>query len=139
MNLLQRCARSLYNVAVRYSSTVEMEVWRNGSYSESNQPRIVLFGYYGSPRKNLQKYVDLYDRLGYNTVSCILPEPIMLHYDVHGARTCAESVLRELEVSGAENIVVHCFSNNGTGLYQQLYTVLTEENRAEGFIKVKVF
>jgi hypothetical protein len=114
----------------------EMAIWRNKvEKTERAAPTVVLFGYAGSPRSHLEKFETLYTSLGYSSVCCILPHKSLFAFNIPDIQKCARRVLQEVESSGAETIVAHCFSNNGVALYQQSYSILEAEHRAEGFIK----
>ncbi|XP_023333025.1 transmembrane protein 53-like isoform X1 [Eurytemora carolleeae] len=120
---------------VRFLSS-EMLIWRNEAAERGRiSPTVVLFGYAGSPKSHLEKYETLYTSLGYNSVCCILPHKELFAYNIPEIQKCAEKVLSVIESSGAQNIVAHCFSNNGIALYQQTYTILNTQKRAECYIK----
>lgn len=115
-----------------------MVVWSSNSTGQtepkSRNPTIVLMGYAGSPRSHLEKFEEMYVDMGYRTICAILPQKLLFSYDIPGIQLSALKLAREIEDSGAESIVAHCFSNNGVALYQQLYNQL-HQREGKGLIK----
>ena len=78
------------NVIVRSCS--QFEVWSGSpsaaspTPSTSSPPSVLLFGFAGSKKHQLQKHSKLYNELGYHTLYCILPLQYLFHYDVHRIR-----------------------------------------------------
>jgi len=119
------------NVIVRSCS--QFEVW-SGSPSTtsptpppSSPPSVLLFGFAGSKKHQLEKHSKLYNELGYRTLYCILPLQHLFHYDVHRIRDCAHWVLDSAMRERMERVVCHSFSNNGAALYQQLTHVVAQQ------------
>ena len=78
------------NVIVRSCS--QFEVW-SGSPSAASPtptasppPSVLLFGFAGSKKHQLEKHSKLYNELGYHTLYCILPLQHLFHYDIHRIR-----------------------------------------------------
>lgn len=44
-----------------------------GAVPHENKPIVVVFGWLGASRKNLQKYVDWYSERGYDTIDYLAP------------------------------------------------------------------
>jgi len=105
-------------------SCSQFEVW-SGSPSTSlappatSRPSVLLFGFAGSKKHQLEKHSKLYNDLGFHTLYCILPLQHLFHYDIHRIRDCANWVLDAAAREGMERVVCHAFSNNGAALYQQ--------------------
>lgn len=121
------------------STRIDLPLWtmqpKIASSPSSDSPTLVLFGYAGSSRSQLEKYGGLYSELGYRSISSILPHRYIFSYDIPAIRNCAEQVLDEIDASSSSSIVCHCFSNNGVAMYQQLFTLLQEQGRSKDFIK----
>ena len=78
------------NVIVRSCS--QFEVWSGSPSTTSPTPppssplSVLLFGFAGSKKHQLEKHSKLYNELGYRTLYCILPLQHLFHYDVHRIR-----------------------------------------------------
>ena len=77
------------NVIVRSCS--QFEVWSGSPSAASppsspSPPSVLLFGFAGSKKHQLEKHSKLYNELGYQTLYCILPLQHLFHYDVHKIR-----------------------------------------------------
>jgi len=112
---------------------VHFDVWQNNPTKtiSPSSPTVVLFGYAGSPQKNLAKFDQLYAELGYRTISSVLPHKYTYEYDIDSIRACATQVLSRIDNEKADNLVVHTFSNNGVLMYQHLYYLLKEQKRLD--------
>ena len=53
---------------------------------------VLLFGYAGSSFRQLEKHSLIYNKLGYKTLSCILPLPLLPHYEVQNIVDCSRQV-----------------------------------------------
>lgn len=85
--------------------------------------RIILIGWSGSKRQYIDKYIDLYRKIGYNNIKVHLPslfEPIQ-GVGLYNAKTIAERLYDE----DSERNHVHCFSG---GYY--LYLMSLQRNFA---------
>lgn len=88
---------------------------------------VLLFGFAGSTFKQLDKHSDLYNSLGYKTLSCILPKEDIFHNDTRNVSAFSRSVLDKVTEEGVKSVVTVAFSNNGTAVYQHLVTQLTDK------------
>lgn len=133
------------NVVVRSCS--QFEVWSGSPSATSptplapSPPSVLLFGFAGSKKHQLEKHSKLYNELGYQTLFCILPLQNLFHYDVHKircksktralliilVRDCANWVLDAAAREGMERVVCHSFSNNGAALYQQFTHMVAQQ------------
>jgi len=105
-------------------SCSQFEVWSGSptvslSPPTTSRPSVLLFGFAGSKKHQLEKHSKLYNDLGFHTLYCILPLQHLFHYDIHRIRDCANWVLDAAAREGMEKVVCHAFSNNGAALYQQ--------------------
>ena len=133
MIILRKCLSSNFRL-ISQSRQIHLDVWQHTPKNVSSRsPTVVLFGYAGSPKKNLVKYEQLYSDLGYKSISTILPHSYTYEYDLEGIRGCATKVLDTIDKNGVDDIVVHTFSNNGVMMYQHLYYLLEEQNRLNMF------
>jgi len=108
---------------------IHNEIWECSPCGAAKEPTILLFGYAGSPKKNLLKYEKLYSDLGYRSISTILPHTYIFHYDVAKIRETADRIVEQITQAGSENVVVHAFSNNGVIVYQHMYYILQKYNK----------
>lgn len=92
---------------------------------------VVVFGFAGSPRVQVEKIAAVYQEQGHTTLACVLPQLDTFTYNMPNIRACAHQVLRAAEEEGAQQVVCHSLSNNGSILYQQFVAAVQEEGRLE--------
>ena len=104
--------------------------------SGKNQPpaSVVVFGFAGSPKSQLEKMSAVYTEQGHRTLYCVLPQMVTFTYDMRKIRACAGQVLQKLEEQGVGEVVCHSLSNNGSVLYQQF----TQMAKEKGSVTIKV-
>ena len=95
---------------------------------------VVVFGFAGSPKSQLEKMSGVYTEQGHRTLYCVLPQMVTFTYDMRKIRSCAGQVLQKLEEQGVGEVVCHSLSNNGGVLYQQF----TQMAKEKGSVKIKV-
>ena len=88
---------------------------------------VLLFGFAGSTFKQLDKHSELYNSLGYKTLSCILPKEGIFHNDTRKMSAFSRSVLDKVTEEGVKSVATVAFSNNGTAVYQHLVTHLADQ------------
>ena len=81
------------------------EIWEYNPYGAAAEPTILLFGYAGSPKKNLLKYEKLYSDLGYRSISTILHHTYLFNYDVAKIRETASRVVEQITQTGSEVLI----------------------------------
>jgi len=113
---------------------VHLDIWQSTPVNSSpSSPTVILLGYAGSPKHHLTKFEDLYNNLGYRSISSIMPHKHIFEYDVASIRDCAIQVLDKIQENEADKIVIHAFSNNGIIMYQHLYNILQQQNKMDLF------
>ena len=136
--MLLSCSRTTPSLGlhlVRKCSTFQIHQGAPEERSKTPQPAtVVVFGFGGSPKAQAEKISDVYTEQGHRTLYCVLPQMLTFTYDVKKIVECAGRVVGELEKQGAEEVVCHSLSNNGSVLYQQ-FTQLVKE---QGKIQIKV-
>ena len=95
---------------------------------------VVVFGFAGSPKSQLEKMSGVYTEQGHMTLYCVLPQMVTFTYDMRKIRSCAGQVLQKLEEQGVGEVVCHSLSNNGGVLYQQF----TQMAKEKGSVTIKV-
>ena len=63
------------------------------SSSNGHKMAVLLFGYAGSSFRQLEKHSLMYNKLGYTTLSCILPQNYLFHFDVTKVEDCSKQVI----------------------------------------------
>jgi len=132
MHLMKKCVLINHRINSRLLQPKRLnhnEIWECNPDGAAAEPTILLFGYAGSPKKNLLKYQKLYSDLGYRSISTILPHHYIFHYDIAKIRDTASRVVEQITKTGNEKVVVHAFSNNGAIAYQHMYCILQEYNK----------
>lgn len=94
---------------------------------------MVVFGFAGSPKSQLEKMSRVYTEQGHRTLYCVLPQMVTFTYDMRKIRACAGQVLQKLEEQGVGEVVCHSLSNNGGVLYQQF----TQMAKKKGSVTIK--
>jgi len=97
----------------------------------TSKPTVVVFGFAGSPRVQVERIAAVYQEQGHPTLACTLPQLDTFTYNMPAIRSCAHQVLRAAEEEGAQQVVCHSLSNNGSILYQQFVRAAQEEGRVE--------
>ena len=54
-------------------------------------------GHAGAKRHQLRKFEQLYEDLGYRTLSCVMPRENLFCYDIAAVRECAEDLFAALD------------------------------------------
>mmetsp|Transcript_12914 Transcript_12914/g.16049 ORF Transcript_12914/g.16049 Transcript_12914/m.16049 type:complete len:260 (-) Transcript_12914:2376-3155(-) len=88
---------------------------------------IILLGWWKCQPKHLQKYSDLYARLGYETYSYVATSKVLLGGPViqHvAAVSLMKKIDQKLVEEGCSRVVFHSFSNNGCLMYLACQRVL---------------
>ena len=83
---IQGCSKILMR------SCSQFEVWSGSPTSSlapptTSRPSVLLFGFAGSKKHQLEKHSKLYNDLGFHTLYCILPLQHLFHYDIHRIRS----------------------------------------------------
>ena len=78
------------------------EIWTYTPQNSPKDPTILLFGYAGSPKRNLVKYETMYADLGYRSISTILPQKFMFHDDLKSIKYVAEQIIDLVITSGSQ-------------------------------------
>jgi len=122
--------RDLWRLSLRTKSTTlaeritNLHVWASHPVelrrSDKPPPWIILFGFAGSKPRQLDKQAAVYNELGYNSLSTILPHQHLFYYNTAEVRNCADLVVEEILKHQIKDIVIHSLSNNGAALYQHL-------------------
>ena len=60
---------------------------------KSESQCVIVFGSAGMTPKQLSKFSQLYNNLGFKTISCILPQEHIFHYDIPQIKACSQKVL----------------------------------------------
>ena len=77
---------------------VHLDIWQSTPVNSSpSSPTVILLGYAGSPKHHLTKFEDLYNNLGYRSISSIMPHKHIFEYDVASIRDCASQVLDKIQ------------------------------------------
>merc|ERR1719342_901216 len=100
---------------------------------------VLLFGYAGSSFRQLEKHSLMYNKLGYTTLSCILPQNYLFHFEVPKIVECSKQVLERVKKENINEIATITFSNNGAALYQHLSQLILQDNNQEIRILGAVF
>jgi len=105
----------------------QFEIWSNKPEqsfekqgTQVTKPTILVFGFAGSTKSRALKPSQVYNKLGYPTLTCVLPLEHLFHYDVENIKKCAREVIEKVENEEVTDVVFHCLSNNGGALYQQV-------------------
>ena len=61
--------------------------------TKSESQCVIVFGSAGMTPKQLSKFSQLYNSLGFKTISCILPQEHIFHYDIPKIKACSQKVL----------------------------------------------
>jgi len=123
--------QALSTSRVRHS-TIQIKVASASSASEKSEIipdnfAVLLFGFAGSTFRQLDKHSELYNSLGYKTLSCILPIENMFHNDARNVSAFSRSVLDRVSEEGIKSVATVAFSNNGTAVYHHLVTHITAQ------------
>lgn len=86
---------------------------------KSESQCVIVFGSAGMTPKQLSKFSQLYNSLGYKTISCILPQQHIFHYDIPQIKACSQKVLDEVKQHNFDTVLTHSLSNTGVSVYQQ--------------------
>ena len=90
-----------------------------------------MFGYAGSSLGHVLKHAALYNSLGYRTLSCVLPQEYLFHYQTAQIVSFSRSVLAAAVEHEMTGVVTHSLSNNGGAVYQHLSQAVTEYQQLE--------
>lgn len=92
---------------------------------------VVLAGWLGCTQRILGKYADMYESLGYSTISIIAPPFVVVEASMEEESRSMQKLAKELlhrlasqENERRINVVFHSFSNGGCFLYEQLRIIL---------------
>ena len=111
--------------------------------SRSNSaPIVILAGWLGCHPNNLQRHVQMYDRLGYNTLIRIASPESVLHAMVNGPSShrnndmCTSSEMEHIAINTLQHIeqlqpphfIIHIFSNNGCFLWEWIRHILYNQS-----------
>ena len=97
------------------------------SGAASDNFAVLLFGFAGSSFKQLDRHSELYNDLGYKTLSCILPLEHLFHNDTKAMSEFSRCVLAKVAEEGIKSAATVAFSNNGAAVYQHLVTHITDQ------------
>jgi len=116
--------------------------------NSSRRPIVILAGWLGCQPKSLQRYVQMYDRLGYDSLIRIAsPASVIhamvdgppgpntdIHDDVHDntQKLCSSLEMKHLAINSLQHIqrlqpphfIIHIFSNNGCFLWEWIRCIL---------------
>lgn len=116
------------------------------------RPVVILAGWLGCHPKNLQRYVQMYDRLGYNSLIRIASPASVIHAvvdgppdpntdildDAHGndhnmcssleMKHLAINTLQHIQQSQPPHFIIHIFSNNGCFLWEWIRYILFHQS-----------
>ena len=99
------------------STKSKFEIWRSEcqpkSANNEKQPIVLLMGHAGAKRHQLRKFEQLYEDLGYRTLSCVMPRENLFCYDIAAVRECAEDLFAALDrLSWIKNLYWYCHNDN---------------------------
>ena len=103
-------------------------------------PLVLVLGWAGSNDKNVFKYAQIYEKLGYHTIR-IAPSTRLSVFQPHLHKEYAIKLLDLIKSKPNLNdspIVVHTFSNAGTFFYRYVSEILNEENNPYEYLKKNV-
>jgi hypothetical protein len=114
------------------------------------RPVVILAGFLGSHPKNLQRHVQMYDRLGYNTLIRIASPASVMHAIIHGPtattsdtsknhimeqnnsslemKHLAINTLQHIQQLQPSHFIIHIFSNNGCFLWEWIRFILFHQS-----------
>ena len=131
-----------HNKSLKFRS-LSFQIWSNKGHDQEHlkdlkaaKPIVLVFGYAGAPKEKILPFSDLYNRLGYCTLSCTLPIQSLFHWNLPEIEQCADAVVDKLLEKGVENVVFHCLSGNGATLYQHVNQRIRHQGKRL-LIKVK--
>lgn len=89
----------------------------------------IVLGWAGSQQKHVQKYTEVYSQeLGIGAHGYIMPMEVTFSYDQKLQRKLAQECLNQvLKENSGHNLIIHCFSNNGFGVYKHISQILKEK------------
>lgn len=115
--------------------------------ANSSRPIVILAGWLGCHPKNLQRYVQMYDRLGYNSLIRIPSPAAVVHATVDGPpspstdleenksgdsssemKNMAINTLQHIQQLQPPHFIIHVFSNNGCFLWEWMRYVLFHQS-----------
>ena len=132
-----------HNKSLKFRS-LSFQIWSNKGHDqehlkdlEAAKPIVLVFGYAGAPKEKILPFSDLYNRLGYCTLSCTLPIQSLFHGNLPEIEQCADAVVDKLLEKGVERVVFHSLSGNGAHLYQHVNQKIRHQGKRL-LIKVNV-
>jgi hypothetical protein len=123
------------NKALLFDTTAGLEYTPGkrlvGAVPHENKPIVVVFGWLGASRKNLQKYVDWYSERGYDTIDYLAPS--MASAFITATIKTSHAAMKQLVAhyntaaqSHQRDIVFHVLSLNG--FYHYLFLLIEMRN-----------
>jgi len=128
----------LMNASLRSSLTTDCGITidvcrlfpnREGSATKA-VPGVLLVGWFMANKKHMQRYIDTYLELGYNSFCVVLPADTLMLYSESRVQNYTRSILatlaerRELYLGG---LIVHTFSNGGSIIMPTIASMRNKE------------
>ena len=106
-------------------------------FSNHSDTIIIIFGWYGSKLRQLNRYSDIFTQRGYHVVRTIMPSKDVLGFDkwqMNYTDQLINNVLKHYNRSKI-NIIPFCFSNGGALVYDKLLRKIKNNNNTNYLIK----
>ena len=109
------------------------------SATSNNKPVVILAGWLGCRPRNLRRFIELYDRIGWDSIIRIGSPRSVIAAMTEGPNSkpsqsemkhLAINTLREIQTMQPPHFIIHVFSNNGCFLWEWMRSLLLEQASA---------